>query len=167
LITRPNQCRDRVTNHRGDGPEPHRHGARGRGLPGRVGRSDGADLRQFGDRINPTGEVQLRRRPDDRFDLVGDGADLDHQRRRQHHDADGFVGVLIGDREQTRRDQVRRLLALDQRDPQLAQHRGDLRVVMVLPLGKRLRYLLADRLQEPSRPAGLVVAHTGDCGAFV
>jgi len=77
------------------------------------------------------------------------------------------VGVLIGDREQTRRDQVRRLLTLDQRDPQLAQHRGDLRVVMVLPLGKRLRYLLADRLQEPSRPAGLVVAHTGDCGAFV
>jgi 3-oxoacyl-[acyl-carrier protein] reductase len=37
--------------------------------------------------------------------------------------------------------------ALDQCDSQLAQHRGDLRVVVVLSLGQRLRYLLADRLQ--------------------
>ena len=37
------------------------------------------------------------------------------------------------------------LFALDQRDPQFAQHRGDLRVVVVLLVGQRLRYLLADR----------------------
>ena len=53
----------------------------------------------------------------------------------------------MGDRKQPRRDELRRLFTLDQRDPQLAQHRGDLRVVVVLPLGQRLRYLLADRLQ--------------------
>ena len=106
--------------------------------PGR-GRSDGADLGELGDRIDPTREVQLCRRLDDRLDLIGDGADLDHQRSRQHHDADGLAGVLAGDREQPRRDELCRLFTLDQRDPQLAQHRGHLRVVIDLPVGQRLR----------------------------
>jgi hypothetical protein len=125
---------DDVADHGDDGSEPRRGSARGGGLPSRVGRGDGADLGEFGDRIDPARQVQLRRRFDDRLDLVGDGADLDHQRGRQHDDADGLAGVLAGDHHQPRLDQLRRLLTLEQRDSQLAQHRGDLGVVVVLAL---------------------------------
>jgi hypothetical protein len=65
-------------------------------------------------------QIQLCRRLDDRLDLVCDGADLHHQRGRQHDHADRFAGVLTGDRQQPRRDELRRLFALDQCDSQLA-----------------------------------------------
>jgi hypothetical protein len=119
--------RDHIAGDGGERAEPRLHGAGDSGLPCRVGRSDGADL-------------------------VGDGADLNHQCGRQDDDADGLVRVLLGDRQQPRPDELRRLFALDECDAELAQHRGDLRVVVVLTLGQRLGYLLADRLQQPSCP---------------
>jgi hypothetical protein len=144
--------RDHIAGDGGERAEPRLHGAGDSGLPCRVGRSDGADLGELGDRVDAARQVQLRRRVDDGLDLVGDGADLNHQCGRQDDDADGLVRVLLGDRQQPRPDELRRLFALDECDAELAQHRGDLRVVVVLTLGQRLGYLLADRLQQPSRP---------------
>ena len=156
--------RDGVADHGGDGPEPRRHGARGGGLPGRVGRSDGADLGELGDRVDPAREVQLRRRLDDRLDLVGDGADLHDERGRQHDNAHRVAGVLLGDREQPRRDQLRRAVRIrSARSPARAASRRSPR-----------RRGPAPRPTPPGSPcgstakavrsAGLVVAHTRDCG---
>ena len=102
-------------------------------------------------------EVQLRRRfrrPPRSHRRIR--ADLDHQRGRQHDDADGFAGCTeerspgAGPLSRLRVGCSHSTNAI----PKLAQHRGDLGVVVVLLAGERLRDLLADRLQEPARPAG-------------